>query len=76
MTKLSFSISAQISEPSEVENFISEIEMICGPCAPLHKSKHMLDSAPGAVKESASYQYWKGVADAHQVHLYFGGVEA
>ncbi|MCP3965827.1 MAG: hypothetical protein GY718_05655 [Lentisphaerae bacterium] len=76
MTKSSFSTFVEISEPSELENFIHEIEIVGGPCAPLHKLKHMLDTAPQIVKESASYQYWKGVADAHQVHLYFGGVEA
>jgi hypothetical protein len=76
MPKSSFSTSSQISEPSEIENFIHEIEIAGGQCASAHKLEHMLDIAPPVVKESAQYQYWRGVADAHQIHLYFDGVAA
>ncbi|MCP3943541.1 MAG: hypothetical protein GY710_18975 [Desulfobacteraceae bacterium] len=76
MTKLSIIISEPISKPSKIKNFIDETKMPDGQCAPLHKSGYILDTATSAVKNSAEYQYWKSMTDAHQSHLYFGGVAA
>lgn len=53
-----------------------EIEIAGGPCMPAAKLERMLDMAPQTFRESSIYHYWRGIADAHQVHLHFGGVAA
>lgn len=70
------SIITPENRPSTLDAWIHEIEIAGGPFMSAKKLEQMLDTAPPGIKQSAQYLYWRGVADAHQIHLYFGGVAA
>lgn len=74
MTYKSITTSANHSSTITLEAWINEIEIAGGPCMPANELERMLDTAPPVIRESSAYNYWRGIADAHQVHLYFGGV--
>jgi len=69
-------ITTSENPPSTLDAWIYEIEIAGGPCMSAKALEQMLDAAPPIIKQSAEYRYWRGVADAHQIHLYFGGVAA
>lgn len=76
MTDTPFSTPPVTPSTIILDAWLNEIEVAGGPTMPAHQLEAFLDNAPIAVKESAVYQYWRGVADAHEIHLNFGGVAA
>lgn len=74
MTYRSITTHKNHPSPLTLSAWLHEIEVAGGPCMPAHKLEQMLKTAPPMAKQSAEYQYWRGVLDAHQIHLCYGGV--
>lgn len=76
MTDTSITTPITSTSTATLDAWIHEIEIAGGPCMPAKELEQMLDTAPPDVKKSPEYQYWRGVLDAHQIHLFWGGVAA
>ena len=72
------SITTPTSNPSTLtlDDWLHEIEVAGAQTMPTHQLEDLLAIAPLAVIETRDYAYWKGVLDAHQIHLHWGGVAA
>ncbi len=76
MTDKSITTPANPTSTLTLDEWIYEIEVAGGPCMPARQLEAMLKTAPPSIKKTAQFQYWQGVLDTHQVHLFFGGVAA